>query len=416
MIKKTIHLFFSKVIVAVLNFLLLLYSARLLGAESRGIINLLVVNLSIIVLFSELFSGPVLVYFSTRINNQKLKLIAGAWNFVSSCMVVFMLKYFNLGKDEFYFELLVVSILYGNLNIYQLIFTGLEKINALNFVLILNSTLQLILFFITTALVSKIDVHVYFISWILALGISNLVALSISKNEKIDSSEISYLEFIKDIFKKSKWIFLDNLLHLLAVRIIYFFIESSYGNTTLGIMGTGVSLSESLLLISSSISTVLYSRISNINVMDKPNELLLCNAGFWISFIGWMFLIVVPESFWSLLIGKDFYGIKMIFVFYGPSVLLMVLSTIISNFYSGNGNYKTPAIGSAFGLFFATVLSILLIKKYGIIGAMISAFFSNLFQLIWLFYYYKKSHTNIKFVQMLRSIFNPFQLKHLIKV
>ena len=138
MIKKTIHLFFSKVIVAVLNFLLLLYSARLLGAESRGIINLLVVNLSIIVLFSELFSGPVLVYFSTRINNQKLKLIAGAWNFVSSCMVVFVLKYFNLGKDEFYFELLVVSILYGNLNIYQLIFTWLEKINALNFVLILN--------------------------------------------------------------------------------------------------------------------------------------------------------------------------------------------------------------------------------------------------------------------------------------
>jgi O-antigen/teichoic acid export membrane protein len=128
-----------------------------------------------------------------------------------------------------------------------------------------------------------------------------------------------------------------------------------------------------------------------------------------------MFLIVVPESFWSLLIGKDFYGIKMIFVFYGPSVLLMVLSTILSNFYSGNGNYKTPAIGSAFGLFFATVLSILLIKKYGIIGAMISAFFSNLFQLIWLFYYYKKSQTSIKFVQILRSMFNPFQLKYLIK-
>lgn len=416
MIKKTIQLFFSKVIVAVLNFLLLLYSARLLGAESRGIINLLVVNLSIIVLFSELFSGPVLVYFSTRINNQKLKLIAATWNFVSSLLVVSILKYFKLGKDEFYFELLIVSILYGNLNIYQLIFTGLEKINTLNFVLVLNSALQLILFFITSALVPKIDVHVYFVSWILALGISNLVALSISKNEKITSEEISYLEFIKEIFKKSKWIFLANLLHLLAVRIIYFFIESSYGNTTLGIVGTGVSLSESLLLISSSISTVLYSRISNINVIDKPNELHLCNAGFWISFLGWIFLIVVPEGFWSLLIGKDFYGIKMIFILYGPSVLLMVLSTILSNFYSGYGNYKTPAIGSAFGLFFATLLSILLIKKYGIIGAMIAAFISNLFQLIWLFYYYKKSQTNIKFVQMLRSIFNPFQLKHLIKV
>jgi O-antigen/teichoic acid export membrane protein len=416
MIKKTIQLFFSKVIVALLNFLLLLYSARLLGAESRGIINLLVVNLSIIVLFSELFSGPVLVYFSTRINNHKLKLIAGVWNFISSCMVVFVLKYFNLGRDEFYFELLIVSILYGNLNIYQLIFTGLEKINELNFILVLNSTLHIVLFFIISSLVPKSDVHVYFVSWISALGISNLIALSISKNEKINSAEISYVDFIKDIFRKSKWIFLANLLHLLAVRIIYFFIESSYGNTILGIMGTGISLSESLLLISSSISTILYSRISNVNVIDKPNEMLLCNAGFWISFLGWIFLIVMPESFWSLLIGKDFFGIKTIFVFYGPSVLLMVLSTILSNFYSGNGNYKTPAIGSALGLFFAIVLSILFIKNYGIMGALITAFISNLFQLIWLFYYYKKSQTNIKFVQMLRSIFNPFQLKHLIKV
>jgi len=413
MIKKTIHLFFSRVIVAALNFLLLIYSARLLGAESRGIINLLIVNLSIIVLFSELFSGPILVYFSSRINNQKLKLVAGIWNLISSCIIISFLKYINLGIDEFYFELLIVSILFGNLGIYQMIFTGQEKIKELNFILVINSLLQIILFFVISHFVPLADVHIYFVAWISALGISNLIALTISKNENIIGEINSYKDLVKEIFQKSKWIFLANLLHLLAVRIIYFFVESSYGNVKLGIMGTGISLTESLLLISSSISTILYSRISNINVKDKPNELLLCNLGFWISLLGWIILIILPESFWSLLIGKDFFGIRMIFIFYGPSVLLMVLSTILSNFYSGNGNYKIPAIGSALGLFFATILSVFLINKYGINGAMVAAFISNLFQLVWLVFYYKKSQTNIGFIDMINSIFNPFKLKQI---
>jgi O-antigen/teichoic acid export membrane protein len=221
---------------------------------------------------------------------------------------------------------------------------------------------------------------------------------------------------IYDIFVKSKWIFLANLLHIFAVRIIYFFVETNFGNQQLGIMGTGISLSESLLLISSSISTLLYSRISNIEIKDKPNELLLCNAGFWISFLGWITLILLPENFWNLLIGKDFLGIKLIFLFYGPSVLLMVLSTILSNFYSGNGNYRTPALGSAIGLFFATVLSLLLVKKIGISGAMIAAFLSNFFQLVWLLFYYNKSNSNINFVQLIASIFNPLKLKQLLKI
>jgi O-antigen/teichoic acid export membrane protein len=416
MIKKTIHLFISKVLVAFLNFFLLLYSARMLGAESRGIINLLVVNLSIIILFSELFGGPVLVYFSSRINNQKLKLIAGVWNLISSVLIVFTLKYFRLGKDEYYFELFIVSVLYGNLNIYQMILTGIEKIKELNTILVVNSTLQLILFFVLSYFVSNLDVHIYFISWIVALGFSNLLALIISRDKKMAENETNYKELIYDIFLKSKWIFLANLLHIFAVRIIYFFIERNFGNEQLGIMGTGISLSESLLLISSSISTILYSRISNIEIKDKPNELLLCNAGFWISFFGWIVLIALPENFWSLIIGKDFMGIKTIFLFYGPSVLLMVLSTILSNFYSGNGNYKTPAIGSAVGLLFASLFSFLLIKENGTMGAMIAAFFSNLFQLIWLMFYYLKSKSNLSFVELISRIFNPLKLKHFLKI
>ena len=364
-------------------------------------------------MFSELFSGPVLVYFSSRINNQKLKLISSAWNLISSCLLISFLKYFNLGIDEYYFELLVVSILYGNLNIYQMLLTGQEKIRELNLITIVNSSILILFFVALSYLAKQVDVHIYFVAWIAALGVSNLIALSITKNENNSDQVILYKELIIEIFQKSKWIFVANLLHLLAVRIIYFFVEKSYGNTELGIMGTGISLTESLLLISSSISTILYSRISNINVKEKPNELLLCNAGFWISFFGWLILMLLPENFWNLLIGKEFLGIRMIFIFYGPSVLLMVISTILSNFYSGYGNYRTPAIGSALGLFFATVFSFLLIKKYGLGGSMITAFVSNLFQLVWLVYFYKKSKSNIGFVAMLKMIFNPFNLKQI---
>lgn len=409
MIKNTLYLFLTKFIVAICSFTLLLLSAKLLGAESRGIINIAVVNLSIMLLVSELFSGPILVYFASRINNRKLISIAAIWNITSVSLVSLLLKQLKLSNDGYNFEIWITAVLQGNLGIYQMINTGNEKIKQLNIQLLLVAVIQLLSFYCIAIFTQSPDIHFYFLAWIFSLGIANVYSFfNEVRNEHLEN--ISYKNGIILIFNKSKWIFLSNMLHLLAVRIIYFFIEKSKGHFTLGIMGTGISLSESLLLISSSISIILYARISNNEKDKKPNELFFCNAGFWLSLLGWFTLLLIPKAFWDFLIGRDFLEIHTIILFYGPSVLIMALSTILSNYFSGMGNYKISALGSGLSLIIATVLSLLLIEPFGIYGAMLVAFISNLFQLIWLIYKYNSQQSNLRFIDILANIFNPKKL------
>ena len=68
MLRKIIQTIFSKGIISIINFLVVLITARYLGAEGRGQISILFLNVTAILLFNDIIGGSALVYIIPKKN------------------------------------------------------------------------------------------------------------------------------------------------------------------------------------------------------------------------------------------------------------------------------------------------------------------------------------------------------------
>ena len=69
----------TKILVAGINFLLVILSVRYLGASGRGEISFFITILATIQLFSEIVNGPTIVYLSTRLSIKKQLTASFLW-------------------------------------------------------------------------------------------------------------------------------------------------------------------------------------------------------------------------------------------------------------------------------------------------------------------------------------------------
>src|SRR5258708_1715854 len=133
MFSNIIKSIFTKGFVALINFAVFILSAKYLGASSRGEINILVLNIGVIQILNEVFTGYSLIYFLPKYDLKKI--------FVTGIIYTFMAC--SLGNSIFYFLqkqlpgyewLSAVISLLVILNTFNcVLILGKEKINLYNF-------------------------------------------------------------------------------------------------------------------------------------------------------------------------------------------------------------------------------------------------------------------------------------------
>ena len=84
---------FTKGFVALINFVIFILSAKYLGTSSRGEINILVLNIAIIQILNEVFTGYSLIYFLPKYDLRKI--------FITG--IIYTLLACSLGNSIFYF-------------------------------------------------------------------------------------------------------------------------------------------------------------------------------------------------------------------------------------------------------------------------------------------------------------------------
>ena len=147
------------------------------------------------------------------------------------------------------------------------------------------------------------------------------------------------------------------------------------GKKELGIYSNGVSIIESIWLISGSITLVQYSRIANTDDESYSQNLTikLTKISLILASVVIIPLIILPQSFYVFMFGAEFGKVNQVIWTLAPGVVIFNITSVIGHYFSGTGKYHINTISMVAGFVITIACGLILIPVYGIIGAGITA-------------------------------------------
>lgn len=341
MLKHITGTFFTRISVAVVNFSIIILTARLMGAEVRGSISLCMLAIAIAGLINEIVGGPAVVYLVPRFNNRSLALISYAWAVFTSIACSVLLAFFNFYDSAFLAVVCACSSMLCAGSIHQFLLLGHQKIKAFNSIALTQSMVLFIVFLcfiFANAYTIQSYFYALFAGYTIAflLGIKHTFFIWENKAEQIQQPGLSLL--VKNGFLTQ----LASLTYLMSSRITYYFSTHFLTLAFVGVLSTAVSITDAAMLFSSSVALITASTVANETDKNKAatTTVILIKLSFLISLAILIALCIFPESLMSGIFGKDFSGIKLLIFTLIPGALANSVSQIISHYYSGMGKFS----------------------------------------------------------------------------
>lgn len=361
-----------KILIAAINFLVIVLSARWLGATGRGEIAFFITVLASVQLFTEIINGPTIVFLSTRLSARKKLVLAFLWALMISVIAWGIFEIYDY-KDSFYLSACSLQLSMGMTCL--MILQGYNRINLYNCLLLLQSFLFIGLFATFFFLFGK-DYHYliysFFISWNLPFLISFFTILKNSRTGQFFSE--SYTETFRKMFKKGIESQSGNIISFLNYRLIFYIVAyQNVDKSFLGFVSTGFAIVESVLMIGNGLGTVQYPSISNNPDKAKAKIITLeyLAISCWLAMPALLVMNLIPASFYGALFGKDFSNIKLIILLLSPGILFLNLQSTLCYYFNGLGLYMINTIGSLTGLVSFIVLAAIAFQSgtYGLCAA-----------------------------------------------
>jgi O-antigen/teichoic acid export membrane protein len=399
----------TKAFVAGINFLLIIISARYLGANGRGEISFFITVLATTQLFAEIINGPTIVYLSTRLSIRKKIIISFGWAILISLISYFIFALYEF-KDSF---LLAISSLQFSLSmICLMILQGNNKIKTYNLLLLLQSFLLLGLFLLLILTIER-DYHYFIYAFLISWNIPFIIGLfNILKTIKKDHLfKESYKETFTKMFQKGIESQTGNIISFLNYRLIFYVLAFQNSDKfALGIVSTGFAIVESILMIGNGLGTIQYPYISNSHNITEAKKITIeyVAISFWLSIICLIIINCIPAQCYSFIFGKDFTEIKILVLILSPGILFLNIQNTLSFYFNGLGLYLINTFGSSIGLVSFIALSIIG-YKYGIIGLCTAVSISYIILFIYMLYRFNK-HSNTFIIEIIKCLAHPKKL------
>ncbi len=374
MINKILNTFGTRSLSAVISFLIAIVVSQYLGPEGKGEQGIIIATIAFVLVFSNLVGGATLVYLVPRYKFSLLLLPSYIWSILISAIAFLLLWGFRVVENEFIIHISILSIINSFTNIHATLLIGKEKIKASNLISLsqpLIVILSLLAYFI---IFDNKSISAYIQALYFAFGGSLLISIYyLSKTfGRISLHKIEdYFKVLGELFRLGFMNQMAHITQMMSFRLSYYFLELYHGEASVGIYSNGIQIMESIWLISKSISLVQYARIANTDDKKYSQELTvkLLKAGFFISLICIIPLLILPESFYLFIFGKGFIGVKQVIWILAPGVLVYNFSIILGHYFSGTGKYYINTIASSIGLVASVILFVLLIPTYITVGA-----------------------------------------------
>jgi O-antigen/teichoic acid export membrane protein len=375
MFQSIIQSLIARATVAIINFLILVISSRYLGAASRGEISLFVLNITVIQIINEIYTGYSAVHFINKYDFRRTYFTGLLFTFffctVSNIALVFLKKQVpGFGWAGYVISFMVIV---NTFNCIMLL--GRQKLRAFNLLCFLQPFLLL-----TGMAFSIIILKVYtFSAYLLPLAFSFSAALIFS----------SYFVFklfpgsgkgefrALPVFVRGLQLQLATFMFILGNRYSYYLLAD---HASVGIYSAAAALVEAVLVLTYAIAPVLLARIAGKGDVPESAAVSLGLAKFSLFFsaIFVALLGLLPEAFFTFLLGKGFSGVKELMLLYAPSVLIISFFNPLSNYFTAIGKPRSVLFSYTLGFMFTIFVTPLLISRYGVKGAAFGAFLTYL--------------------------------------
>ncbi len=342
--------------------------SRYLGREPMGDIALVVMGVTISLIFSGVWAGPVLTYYASRKPLKGLLIPAYISGIFFSIVVPPILGFFSLLPQHLIYYTIFISACQNIHGAHLSYLLGIEKVRAHN----QSALLQVIIVFSGFAvhlLSGGRSLEFYLACVAFSFLISAFISAFYIKSSVSQKSPL--LATSLETARYSASMQTATLFHFFNYRIGYYFIDSMLGTATLGLFSLAMQIMEGVLLLSRSIATVLFSRVSaSENTREKLQKTI---ASFKLAMLstlaGVLILLLCPASLFTALFGEEFVGLKSVFYHVSAGILFLSGLNILSSFFSGNYKASVNLYTSLVGLLSVILFSWPLIRFFGLPGA-----------------------------------------------
>ncbi len=382
MLKQVTGTIVSRVFVTTMNLLVMMLAGHALGSEGLGTISLIVLGITLIMLPASLMGAGSLTYLAPRAPMRAFVPRAFAWGIICVAMAYLVLRYWPSlpvvgkwslvppGYEAHACALALLQVFYS-INLAVLI--GQRRVFRHNLITSLHA-LTLLFAFACALHFHGGDPFAYVIAsyaaFSLTLVLSSIAIFPSIKPTLKSEKDIPRFMLRQGIISQSA-----NTFQLLNYRLAYWLIEHFRGRAALGLYSVGNQLAESAWIAPRSMSLVLYSHVSGTNEVARQRTLTLAIAKASIAFalIVVLVLFITPDALFRSAFGKDITGLRPIALLLAPGILCMAASQAFSGYFSGIARNTHNLIGSGLGLLVTAGLGTVLVPRYALHGAAITA-------------------------------------------
>ena len=356
--------------------------ARVLGPEGKGIVTLILMIPPILMMVGTMGTEASNVYFT---GSRKFKIDDIIGNslvlaFIFSFIVIAI--FFGVYKTSqfqnfmvsnkispFYLWLGILSLPFNLMYLFfRNILLGKEKIKIMNGLGIFQvaSNLLLVLIFIVIFKQGVLGAVLCFTLNSFAVAILSFIC--VKKLGRI-SFKLN-ISLLRESFYYGGKAYLGNLAQFLNYRADIFLVAYFLGPVAVGLYGVAVGLAERLWMIPGSVGIVLFPRISSGDNLYANNVTpKVTRHTFFVVAIMSIGLFLLSKPLLGLLFGQDYLPSAKPLVILLPGVVALSISKVLSSDLAGRGKPQFGMIASFFSLGINIPLNLILIPKWGIVGA-----------------------------------------------
>lgn len=382
MFKKILGTGMTRVMNLLIGFVTMMMGTKVLGPAEWGIGFTVLTDLTFLLIGVELVAGNGLVYFTPRKKLSTLMLVSYAW--IVLVIVIYALLFWVLSHFPVTFDhivprgyegiTLLLTLVYSfhgfNLNV----FLGKEKVSTYNWIFLLQIVVQVCSMALMIFVFHLSDAHAFVYSLLCgystAFVVGLIALLPMVKKEGYDP----IMPTAKEMLRYGSVIQLSTLVSTLNRRLSIFMLRQHSTEASVGVFGAGTQIGEGVKVFGVSVSMVQFSRLSNLTDQEKIAKLTIkfLKISVVLTFVALVAIAFLPISFFEWLFSDQFGQVKTIILLMSPGLLFSSAQLVFANYFMGTGKPKYNLYASLVGLAATLPSAMLLIPRWGIMGAAIS--------------------------------------------
>jgi O-antigen/teichoic acid export membrane protein len=366
----------TRVWTALAGMLVVMLAGHHLGAQGLGEIGLIVLGLSLIMLPANMACGGALVYLAPRYPRAALLRQAYLWSIATAVLAMPVLWWTGMVPRTYALHVAALALLQALFTAHFSLLLGQQRIKAMNAIAALQSLAQLVLFTTLVLALGHTTAMAYVLSCYGSFSLSVLLSAWVVHRASARTPPLpAEGPLLRATLRYGGLGQTANLLQLLTYRLSYLLVDHFQGTRALGVYSVGVQLSESAWLAPRSLAMVLYSKVTNTPepAVRRDLTLAIMKAAVASAVVVVGILLALPDSLLQRLFGDEVTGLRPVFAWMAPGIVLASSAQAFAHYFSGIGIAHNNTIGSLLSLVVTAVVGWLTVPQHGAIGAAITA-------------------------------------------